>query len=76
MTVPSLSDELIARFERLKPGDQQRLVDFAEALDVSTPRGVPGKDLLRFAGILPDEDAEEMMKIIEEGCERVDYDEW
>jgi hypothetical protein len=40
-----------------------------------TPKGIPGKDLRRFAGILDPESAREMIQAIEEGCERVDLDE-
>ncbi len=39
-------------------------------------KGTPGKDLLRFAGTIPAEDVDEMMRAIEEMCERVDPDEW
>jgi hypothetical protein len=37
---------------------------------------VPGKELLRFAGILTPEEAELMERAIEEGCERVDQGDW
>jgi len=43
---------------------------------VPPPKGVSGRDLLRFAGILDAESAREMEEAIEEGCERVDLDEW
>jgi hypothetical protein len=36
----------------------------------------PGRDLRRFAGVLDPEAAREMIEAIEEGCERVDLDEW
>jgi len=32
--------------------------------------------ILRFAGILNDEEADEMMKVVEEEFERVNMDEW
>jgi hypothetical protein len=38
----------------------------------SVPKGIPGRDLLRFAGTLSPEDAEEMRQAIEEGCEQID----
>jgi hypothetical protein len=40
------------------------------------PRGASADDLLRVAGTLDDKSAREMMQAIEEGCERVDFDEW
>jgi hypothetical protein len=40
------------------------------------PRGASIDDLLSVAGTLDDQAAREMMQAIEEGCERVDLDEW
>ncbi|MCS6919338.1 MAG: hypothetical protein NZM28_06175 [Fimbriimonadales bacterium] len=38
------------------------------------PRGTRGDQLLDLVGILPEEDAEQMLRAIEEGCERVERD--
>ena len=38
--------------------------------------GVPGRDLLRFAGIWTAEEADEVRRAIEEECEKVDPDAW
>ncbi len=40
------------------------------------PAGTSGKRLLRFAGWMPEEALDEMSRAIEEGCGRVDLDEW
>lgn len=40
------------------------------------PRGISGKEARPLAGILPDEDAAEMLRIIEEGCGQVDPEGW
>jgi putative addiction module component (TIGR02574 family) len=42
----------------------------------AAPRGVPGRDLLRFAGTIDAESARAMEQAIEEGCERIDLEEW
>jgi hypothetical protein len=42
----------------------------------ATIAGTPLSELLRFSGSIADEDAEEMMQAIEEGCEQIDVDEW
>jgi len=55
---------------------QWRVLEFARALAFSVPRGVPGKQLLRFAGTIPLSDVELMRQAIEQGCEQVDADEW
>jgi hypothetical protein len=51
-------------------------VDFAHSLAEGRPRGTPGRELLKFAGILSPEEAKEMTDAIEEGCERIDPNEW
>jgi hypothetical protein len=43
---------------------------------ISTPKGIPGVQLLRFAGSIPPEDVTEMKEAIEQGCERADDCEW
>lgn len=55
---------------------QRRVLDFTQALVLSLSKGVPGKRLLRFADILDAEDIESITQAIEEGCERVDMNEW
>jgi hypothetical protein len=52
------------------------VLDFAQALAKRRREGVPGRDLLRFAGTIEKSDLEIMQKAIEEDCERVDENEW
>jgi hypothetical protein len=40
------------------------------------PPGTPMSELLKFRGMISNEDAEEMKRIIEEGCERIDPEGW
>ena len=75
MVDASIQDELLKQLEQLSPNLQRRVVDFATALVQSVPRGTPGDQLLRFAGVLAPEDAEAMIEAIEAGCERVADDE-
>lgn len=42
----------------------------------ATPQGVPGRDLLRFAGTIDVESAREIEEAIEDGCARIDPEEW
>jgi hypothetical protein len=39
-------------------------------------RGVPGYELLSFAGTIPPDDLALMRQVVGEACERVDADEW
>ena len=48
------------------------VVDHSEAL----PQGVPGRNLLRFAGTIPAADLNAMSAAIEQGCEQVEINEW
>jgi hypothetical protein len=62
---------------RVLPPDEQRLVlDFVRALAASKIQGVPGKQLVRFAGTIPSEDLQRMSASIEEGCEQIEINEW
>jgi len=76
MTESTLEKELHQRMGELSPSQQREVLRFAEELAKSRPKGTPGKDLLRFAGTISPEDAEEMRRAIEEDCERIDPDEW
>jgi hypothetical protein len=71
-----IRDELLARLDQLPVELQRRVISFADALVLSNPKGTPGRDLVRFAGILDDESAREMQEAIEDGCERVDENGW
>ena len=65
--------------EQLKtlPSEMQwRVFEFTRALAASTPHGVPGQQLLRFAGTVPMDDVQAIRQAIKEGCEVVDGDEW
>ena len=75
MTNLEIKAELLARLEELPEERQLQVLNFARSLPPS-PRGVPGKDLLPFAGVLDDASARELREAIAEGCERVDIDEW
>jgi hypothetical protein len=68
--------ELLKRVEVLAPELQHRVLDFATNLASTTPKGTPGSELLRFSGCITEEDAQLMIKAIEEGCEQVDHGQW
>jgi len=77
MDKPLLENEILNVVHRLNAEDQQKILDFARNLPArSRPRGVPSSRLLKFGGLFPKEDWEEIMNAIEEDCERINYDEW
>lgn len=71
-----LKDELLEKLERLSIEEQQEVLDFTRSLADKKLAGIPGRKLLRFAGLIDKESLAEMEKAIEEGCERVDPNEW
>jgi hypothetical protein len=72
----SVKGEIIEQLDALPYELQQRVLDFARALTPSAPKGVPGKQLLHFAGLIQLDDLRAMAQAIEAGCERIDLNEW
>lgn len=72
----TVKKEIINQIGRLDYEYQRRVLDFARALAVTGPKGVPGKQLLPFAGSIPADDLKDMGQAIEANCEKVDADEW
>jgi hypothetical protein len=74
----SVVNEIVKKIKIL-PGDlQHQVLVFVDALQaqVSSPGGVSGELLLKFAGTISANDLKAMHEAIEAGCERVDGSEW
>ena len=76
MTPPSVQQEISKELERLPIELQQRVLEYTRALGGTKPEGQPGKELLRFAGLIDADTARTMLEAIEAGCERVDPNDW
>ena len=72
----SIVDKVVEQLKVLPNELQWRVLEFTRALSLSAPRGVSGKQLLRFAGAVPPGDARLMQEAIEQGCEQVDINDW
>ena len=72
----NVENRLRQRMHALSPGQQREVLQFAEKLGTSGAKGTPGKELLRFAGVLSQKEANEMRRVIEEDCEQADLNEW
>jgi len=72
----SIVDKVVEQMNALPNELQWRVLEFTRALTLSAPRGVSGKQLLRFAGAVPQGDVRLMREAIEQGCEQVDANEW
>jgi hypothetical protein len=75
MTPAEIQHMLHEEIDKLSAAEQMRLLAAARQMHTETPKGTPWSEIKHLAGILPDEDAEEITKAIEEGCENID-DEW
>ncbi|MCI0440188.1 MAG: hypothetical protein L0177_13820 [Chloroflexi bacterium] len=65
-----IKDELIQQLDALPYESQRRVLDFAKALAMSTPRGATGKDLIRFAGAISEDDLRKMAEAIDDDFEQ------
>ena len=76
MTAQALESEIREQLDQLPPEQQQQVLAFARSLVAAQIQGVPGTDLLRFAGVIDADDLSIMRQAIEEGCEKIDRNEW
>lgn len=76
MAGPSFEQEITSHLHKLSPQQQMRVLNFVRTLAEEKPSGVPGSELLRFAGAIDLDDLNEMEKAIVEGCEQVNLNDW
>ncbi len=69
-------DHVLALAEQLVPEERQRLAVALLTRPSSPPAGIPGSQLLAMLDTLPPLDPQvfdEMERVIEEDCERIDF---
>lgn len=71
-----LEKEILQQLVKLPLEQQRQVLDFARALTRKQRTGVPGHELLRFAGAIEPADLRLMAEAIEAGCEQINHDEW
>jgi hypothetical protein len=76
MVQPAVKKQILADLDRLSPEQQRRAAELVHGLVSPLPTGASIEDLLQVAGTVDEESSRQMMEAIEEGCERVDLDEW
>ena len=76
MATPSFEQEITSHLHKLSPEQQKQVLAFVRTLAEEKPTGVPGKELLRFAGAIALDDLKEIEKAIAEGCEQVNMNDW
>ncbi|AFZ26802.1 MULTISPECIES: DUF2281 domain-containing protein [Cylindrospermum] len=75
----SIQEKIVEKIQLLPEEALTQVLDLVESLTQKTPKkpvGVPGKQLLQFAGSIRADDLELMAKAIEADCGKVDLDEW
>ncbi|MEB3279212.1 MAG: hypothetical protein VKK42_09875 [Lyngbya sp.] len=75
MTV-SIIDQVVEQLRAMPQPLQWQVLEFGRRLAASKIRGVPGQQLLQFAGTIHPHDLQLMQEEIEQGCEQVDLNEW
>ena len=72
----SIKKEILERINTLPEELQQKVLEFIDSLTQNLPKGIPGKQLLRFSGCISLDDLQTMTKTIADGCEKIDAHEW
>jgi hypothetical protein len=75
MTLTTLEQEILVHLHTLALPQQREVLAFVRTL-AATPSGVPGRELLAFAGIIEAPDLVRLQQAIDEGCAQVHVDEW
>lgn len=79
MNSPTIKNLILAEIDQLTSEQQNQLLAMARWLRTSTvPSGTSGNILIDYMDSFEFESGavDEMMQAIEEGCERIDWDEW
>ena len=71
----TLEQEILVHLHALTLPQQREVLAFVRTL-ATTPSGVPGRELLAFAGIFESHDLVTLQQAIDEGCEQVHLEEW
>jgi hypothetical protein len=72
----AVEKDIHEQLARLPLEQQRQVLEFARALATAKIHGVPGQNLLHFAGTIDLEDLMDIERAIKEGCEKVNPDEW
>lgn len=76
MNQSSVEELLHEHVLQLSLGQKRQVLDFARALAVARPIGVPGHSLLQFAGHFEEDELSAIDRAIQNACEKVDPDGW
>jgi len=69
----NIEAELLRHFNQLPLEFQKKVLEFARVLNATTPKGKPGRDLLKYAGSIDQNSLKAMEDAIKYDCERVAF---
>lgn len=72
----SIIDQVVEQLKTMPQPLQSQVLSFARNLVSPKIRGVPGRQLLQFAGTIPLDELRSMKEAIAQGCDQVDLNEW
>jgi hypothetical protein len=72
---PTLTKQIMDKLDGLPDDKLRKALEMIDGLEKKTPKGTPGKDLRQFAGTLTREEADEMLRAVEE-CRQIEPDAW
>ena len=75
VTLTTLEQEILSQLHTLALPQQREVLAFVRTL-AAAPVGIPGKELLSFAGAVDVRDLTALKQVIDEDCEQVNLDEW
>ena len=76
MVIPNVKEQILTDLARMTPDMQRQAAELVHGMIPEVRKGAPGREFLRFAGMIDPISLREMSEAIEAGCERVDLDEW
>jgi hypothetical protein len=76
MALAVLERTIKNELRNLSMDEKHKVLFFAQALVNARPRGTSGKTLLQFGGSISQKDCSAIKTAIEDGCERVNANEW
>ena len=71
MSDANIQKEIVKKINQMSDEEQRQVLQFANNLVSSQPKKSPGH-FLDLVGTLDTESAQEMLRVIEEDCERID----
>ncbi len=72
----SIIDQVVEQLKTMPQPLQSQVLTFAQTLVSAKIRGVPGQQLLKFAGTIPFDELQLMEEAIAQDCKQVDMNEW